>query len=73
MVTPLIDKNILQCVTTFFTYSRNVLHILGMKRLRKVNFILFQQDGAPPHFDQEMRQLLDNVFPNRQIGKDSPI
>jgi hypothetical protein len=25
--------------------------------------VIFQQDGAPPHFDTEVRQFLDTTFP----------
>ena len=35
--------------------------------------ILFQQDGAPPHWSLDVREYLDNVFPNRWIGRDGPI
>lgn len=31
--------------------------------------IWFQQDGAPPHYAREVRQLLNNVFPGRWIGR----
>jgi hypothetical protein len=44
-----------------------------LRRLRLVNSILFQQDGAPPHFSREVRRFLDNIFPNRWIGRGGPI
>lgn len=31
--------------------------------------IWFQQDRAPPHYGLEVRQYLDNVFPNHWIGR----
>jgi len=31
--------------------------------------IYFQQDGAPPHYGVNVRQHLDEVFPNRWIGR----
>lgn len=31
--------------------------------------IWFQQDGAPPHYGLQVRQYLDNVFPNHWIGR----
>lgn len=34
--------------------------------------ILFQQDGAPPHWSLEVRQRLNNKFPDRWIGRDGP-
>lgn len=29
----------------------------------------FQQDGAPPHYAADVRRYLDQVFPNRWIGR----
>jgi transposase len=31
--------------------------------------VWFQQDGAPPHYSRQVRHYLDNVFPNRWIGR----
>lgn len=31
--------------------------------------VLFQQDGAPPHYSRSVRQYLDEVFPQRWIGR----
>ncbi|XP_054263254.1 uncharacterized protein LOC128986764 [Macrosteles quadrilineatus] len=31
--------------------------------------IWFQQDGAPPHYNAEVRNYLDEVFPDRWIGR----
>lgn len=33
----------------------------------------FLHDGAPVHFQQQVRQHLDNVFPGRWIGRGGPI
>jgi hypothetical protein len=35
--------------------------------------ILFQQDGAPPHWSNIVRTALKNSFPNRWIGRGGPI
>ena len=35
--------------------------------------VWFQQDGAPPHFGIEVRQLLDDTFTGRWIGRRGPI
>ena len=35
-------------------------------------WIIFQQDGAPPHWGSHVRRLLDVTFPNRRIGRDGP-
>lgn len=35
--------------------------------------MIFQQDGAPPHFALAVRQYLDRRFPNRWIGRRRPV
>ena len=35
-------------------------------------WIIFQQDGAPPHWDSDVRRFLDATFPNKWIGSDGP-
>jgi len=35
-------------------------------------WIIFQQDGAPPHWGSHIRRFLDATFPNRWIGIDGP-
>ncbi|GFS66285.1 DUF4817 domain-containing protein [Trichonephila clavipes] len=35
--------------------------------------VLFQQDGAPPHWVLTVRKSLNNSFPQRLIGRDGPI
>ncbi|GFU29128.1 DUF4817 domain-containing protein [Trichonephila clavipes] len=35
--------------------------------------VLFQQDGAPPHWGLTVRESLNNSFPQRWIGMDGPI
>ena len=34
--------------------------------------IILMQDGAPPHFKTEVRNWLDNTFPDRWIGRAGP-
>ena len=38
-----------------------------------IDQIYFQQDGAPPHYSTEVRNWLDDHFPNRWIGRRGPI
>ncbi|KAG8290128.1 hypothetical protein J6590_089543 [Homalodisca vitripennis] len=33
---------------------------------------MFQQDGAPPHWHNNVRQLLNNTLPHRWIGRTGP-
>lgn len=35
--------------------------------------MMFQQDGAPPHFTRAVRQHLDQQYPDRWIGRGGPI
>ena len=35
--------------------------------------IIFQQDGAPPHWELHIHEFLNETFPKRWIGKDGPI
>ena len=35
-------------------------------------WIIFQQDGTPPHWVSDVRRFLDATFPNRWIGRDGP-
>ena len=35
-------------------------------------WIIFQQDGEPPHWGSHVRRFLDATFPNRWIGRDGP-
>ena len=35
--------------------------------------IIFQQDGAPPHYSRAVRELLDSELPNSWIGRGGPI
>jgi len=36
-------------------------------------WIIFEQDGAHPHWGSHVRRFLDAIFPNRWIGRDGPI
>jgi len=35
-------------------------------------WIVFQQDGAPPHLGLDVRRFLDATFPSRWTGRDGP-
>jgi hypothetical protein len=34
--------------------------------------VIFQQDGAPPHWSLDVCDFLDGTFPQRWIGRDGP-
>lgn len=58
-------KNYLSMLQTF--------SLSEVRKLHKVRSILFQQDRAPAHFVVDVRQYLDQHFPNRWIGRGCPI
>ena len=35
--------------------------------------VIFQQDGAPPHWSLMVRRFLDQTFPDRWMGRDGPM
>jgi len=37
-----------------------------------ITWIIFRQDGAPPHLGSHVRRFLDATFPNRWTGGDDP-
>lgn len=37
------------------------------------NRLFFQQDGAPPHFRRDVRNYLDDNYPERWIGRGGPV
>lgn len=43
----------------------------GIRNIFNLNFdtVWFQQDGAPPHFGLEVRNFLNEIFPERWIGR----
>ena len=47
--------------------------IWEVRKFHKVRSIIFQHNGAPAHFSTDVRQYLDNHFPNRWIGRGGPI
>jgi len=44
-----------------------------VRKMKKMRSIVFQQDGAPPHFTTDVRRFLDRIFPGRWIGRGGPI
>ena len=70
--------------TIFFGHS--VLHRVSMKSFPDYkhllqetlrctseefqHWIIFQKDGAPPHWGSGFRRFFDAAFPNRWIGRD---
>ena len=44
-----------------------------VRKMNKMRSLIFQQDGAPPHFAVDVRHFLDKTFPGRWIGRGGPI
>lgn len=66
------DRNITGEIYLHFLRNdlENYLDDLPLNTVRR---IWFQQDGAPPHFSIQVRQYLNNRFPDRWIGRRGPI
>ena len=47
--------------------------IPAMREGPNFRHLVFQHDGALPHFALQVRQLLDRVFPNRWMGRDKVV
>ena len=47
----------------------SMLQEFFIPKVRKMRSIVFQQDGAPPHFAADVRLFLDKTFPGRWIGR----
>lgn len=50
----------------------NMLETFAYPILNTINNVIFQQDGAPPHWARVVRQSLNQTFPDRWIGRDGP-
>lgn len=63
-----------ESTVTATTYLDMLEHyaVPQIKHLQREH-LFFQQDGAPPHWGLEVREFLDQEFPNRWIGRDGPI
>jgi len=55
------------------TYKRMLRYFFFPKLRDYPENVIFQQDGAPPHFALPVRQYLDTKVPNRWIGRAGPI
>ena len=51
----------------------DMLEGFAYPQLANVQGVIFQQDGAPPHWALRVRRSLNEHFPNRWIGRDGPI
>ena len=66
----------------FFSYERTITADVSLDLLTEYvapqlidsqPTIIFQQDGAPPHWGLRVRQFFNKTFSDRWIGRDGPI
>ena len=56
------------------TIYKDMLDLYAIPQLSDLQqTVIFQQDGAPPHWTLEVRRTLDKIFPSRWIGRGGPI
>lgn len=65
-------------VGPFFILLRNdinprITEILEQDDQLTENELVYQQDGAPPHYTAPVRQFLNETFPGRWIGRRGPV
>ena len=58
----------LQILETFV-----IPELIRLKILDFIDFIYFQQDGAPAHYHRDVRNFLQATFPGRVIGRATDI
>ena len=55
------------------TYKRMLRYFLFPKPRNYPETMIFQQDGAPPHYSLEVREYLNRKLPNQWMGRGGPI
>jgi hypothetical protein len=59
-------------VTAMTSLDMLELRLLSQLEDHQPNMV-FQQDGAPPHWARIVREVLDMRYPGRWVGRDEPI
>ncbi|PNF28847.1 hypothetical protein B7P43_G04418 [Cryptotermes secundus] len=71
-----------QVIGPFFFAEKTAISVIYLDMLQNFVYpqietlqseIIFQEDGAPPHWSTIIREALDKHFPGRWIGRGSPI
>ena len=78
-----VSIKLLYSLTSYYTVYYTILYKLlyslrnvivpALKQRPDFNKLYFQQDGAPPHYATAVRNLLDETFPDKWIGRRGPI
>ena len=67
-------QKLLKMLGNYIVFIRDILpEMLENVPLQVRQRLWFQHDGAPAHFALDVREYLNNVFPNRWIGRGGPV
>ena len=67
-------QKLLKMLGIYIIFIRDILpEMLENVPLQVRQRLWFQHDGAPVHFALDVREYLNNVFPNRWIGRGGPV
>ena len=67
-------QKLLKMLGNYIIFIRDILpEMLENVPLQVRQRLWFQHDGAPAHFALDVREYLNNVFPNRWIGRGGPV
>ena len=67
-------QKLLKMFGNYIIFIRDILlEMLENVLLQVRQWLWFQHDGAPAHFALDVREYLNNVFPNHWIGRGSPV
>ena len=67
-------QKLLKIIGKYIIFIHDILpEMLENVPLQVRQRLWFQHDGAPAHFALDVREYLNNVFPNRWIGRGGPV
>ena len=67
-------QKLLKILGNYIIFIRDILpEMLENVPLQVRQQLWFQHEGAPAHFALDFREYLNNVFPNRWIGRSRPV
>ena len=67
-------QKLLKMLGNYIIFIRDILpEMLENVPLQVRQRLWFQHDGTPAHFTLDVREYLNNVFPNRWIGRGGPV
>lgn len=72
LIGPFFIQGNLNAATYAAMLTEQIIPALEEIRGEQFDTLKFQQDGAPPHWGINVRNILDEVFPQRWIGRGGP-